>query len=178
MTDEIEKVGEPPHNPKSEATEPKRRWYQYELRTLVFVVMPIFAILSAISASYYHWWNIGQQEISWQPFSQKSLDTALSEDKTVLVHFTARWSNHSMLLETFALETPKVRRLIWYNNVVPLKADWTEREPEVDNALRSVGFPQIPTIAIYCKGNLDKPFVIQGLFSSEDVARELERCAQ
>jgi len=39
MTNEIEKVDEPEDSPKSEATQPKLRWYQYSLRSLLIFML-------------------------------------------------------------------------------------------------------------------------------------------
>jgi thiol:disulfide interchange protein len=88
--------------------------------------------------------------IDWeQPFSAARLATHRAEGSTVLVDFTADWCPTCKTNIATAIETDKVATAIRKNRVVPILADFTDRSPEIDRFLASMGSRSIPFLVIF-----------------------------
>lgn len=80
--------------------------------------------------------------------------------KTVLVDITADWCLTCKTLEAAYLNTPAVKDLVEKNGVVPLKADWTERPPEVTELMRRLGAGGVPVVAVFPADNPNEPTAV------------------
>jgi thiol:disulfide interchange protein DsbD len=69
--------------------------------------------------------------IAWQPFSQKELDELLKAGEPVFVDFTADWCISCKFNERTAINVPSVRGAFAKDGIVPMKADWTNANPEI-----------------------------------------------
>ena len=88
--------------------------------------------------------------IDWQqPFTVARLTTLRAEGSTVLVDFTADWCPTCKTNIATAIETHKVAAAIRTNRVVPILADFTDRSPEIDRFLASMGTRSIPFLVIF-----------------------------
>jgi suppressor for copper-sensitivity B len=101
-----------------------------------------------------------EAELPWEPFSTARLEQLTSEQKTVLVDFTADWCLTCKFLEHTVVNTEEVRRLVTENGVVTLSADWTDRNPEIGKMLEALGSKQVPVIAIFPAGRPNQPIVL------------------
>ncbi len=82
------------------------------------------------------------EEIPWQPFSDNAV-TALA-GKPIFVDFTADWCLTCKVNEKTVLETEKIRTAMSDLGVVPLKADWTRRDPAISSWLQKYGRAGVP----------------------------------
>jgi len=82
------------------------------------------------------------EEIPWQPFSAAAVDTLAGTP--VFVDFTADWCVTCKVNERTVLETATVRDAMAQAGVVPLKADWTVRDPEITEWLQRFGKAGVP----------------------------------
>lgn len=82
------------------------------------------------------------EAVPWQPFTEESL--AALEGTTVFVDFTADWCLTCKVNEKTILETKKVRNAMRDLGVVPLKADWTRRDPVITRWLQRYGKAGVP----------------------------------
>jgi thiol:disulfide interchange protein DsbD len=67
----------------------------------------------------------------------------------VLVDFTADWCPTCKTNLATAIETNRVAEVIRKNRVVPMLADFTDRSPEIDRFLASMGSRSIPFLVIF-----------------------------
>jgi thiol:disulfide interchange protein len=67
----------------------------------------------------------------------------------VFVDFTASWCLSCQVNERVALRTPQVDAAFKKGNVALLKADWTNRDDAIANALSSLGRSGVPAYAFY-----------------------------
>jgi thiol:disulfide interchange protein DsbD len=82
------------------------------------------------------------EEIPWQAFSEERV-AALS-GTPVFIDFTADWCLTCKVNENAILETRPVRQAMQELGVVPLKADWTRRDPTITEWLRRFGRAGVP----------------------------------
>ena len=82
------------------------------------------------------------ESVPWQPFTEERL--AKLQGTTVFVDFTADWCLTCKVNEKTILETSKVRNAMRDMGVVPLKADWTRRDPVITRWLQRYGKAGVP----------------------------------
>jgi len=107
------------------------------------------------------------EHIPWQPFSDKALGT-LSE-KNVFVDFTADWCVTCKVNEKTILELASVRQAMEDNCVVPLKADWTRRNPEISAWLERYDKAGVPFYLVFEGGNHAKPVFLPEVITPDMV---------
>jgi thiol:disulfide interchange protein len=90
-----------------------------------------------------------EYSLAWQPYSQQALAIARAQGKTVLVDFTANWCFTCKANLKFSIDRPDVKDLVEKNGVVALKADWTDGNPTITQALTELNSRSIPLLAIY-----------------------------
>jgi thiol:disulfide interchange protein len=113
--------------------------------------------------------------IAWQPYSPQVLDKHLADGKTVMVDFTAQWCLTCKLNLYRAIERPEVARLLEKNNVVPILADWTDRNDQIKKALLELNSNSIPVLAIYPAGRKEDVIILRDLIGHGDVLKALEK---
>lgn len=94
-----------------------------------------------------------KSEVTVQTQSVRQVANIVKSDlkagKLVLVDVTADWCLTCKVNEFFVLDTEKVKNLIKENNVDFIKIDWTSRDPEVYEYLKSFNRNGIPFYVIY-----------------------------
>ncbi len=97
--------------------------------------------------------TIESNGIAWEPFSPATLNEAIRNGRTVFLDFTADWCLNCKANEQLILESDRVREAFKDNDVLPMKADWTNGDPEITKMLRSYGRAGVPTYAVYRNGS-------------------------
>jgi thiol:disulfide interchange protein DsbD len=123
------------------------------------------------------WW-INQfitapSQLAWEKFSPQTLDAALATGRPVFVDFTADWCLTCKANERFAIDTPAVRAAFARNNVVTLRADWTNGDPAITEILKQNGRAGVPLYLLYPGGGDQKPIVFPELITSNMVLEHL-----
>lgn len=111
--------------------------------------------------------------ISWVPFSTATMKELLSEGRPVFVDFTADWCITCKFNERTAINTPAVRTLIEQRGIVPVKADWTNSDPEITAALAEFGRVGVPFYVFYPEGNRKPPITFPELLTEAMVLERL-----
>lgn len=112
--------------------------------------------------------------IDWVPFSTAELDRLRGAGKTVFVDFTADWCITCKFNERTAINTPAVRDLLASTGVVPMKADWTNANPEITAALKQFGRVGVPLYVIYPPTGAGEPVVLPELLTEAIVIQALK----
>ncbi|MCC7479597.1 thioredoxin family protein [bacterium] len=115
----------------------------------------------------------GNHELPWERFTIARLREATAEGRTVLVDFTAAWCPNCHVNERVALNVEGTKTVVEELDVVALQADWTNRDEEITEALRALGFSSIPLTAIFPASNPNEPILLDGLFTAETVQARL-----
>jgi thiol:disulfide interchange protein DsbD len=113
--------------------------------------------------------------IPWQPFTQAALDKLLAEGKPVFVDFTAAWCLSCKYNERAAIDTPAVREKFRELGIVPLRADWTNANPEITAALQRFGRVGVPFYVLYPAGKPNAPITLPELLTEQIVLDALAK---
>lgn len=93
------------------------------------------------------------EEELWQDYTPALVSQSLADGKSVFVDVTAAWCITCKANERVALSGNKFETLVEENNVVLIKADWTNPSPEVDSLIASFNRDGVPLYAFYEAGN-------------------------
>jgi thiol:disulfide interchange protein/DsbC/DsbD-like thiol-disulfide interchange protein len=92
------------------------------------------------------------QKTGWQPWSEDTVQKNLSAGRPVFVDFTASWCLSCQVNERVALSRPEVKKAFADSNVVLLRADWTQHDEAIAQALEKLGRSGVPAYALYTPG--------------------------
>lgn len=90
-------------------------------------------------------------EIPWQRFSDATVAELRGKDQAMFVDFTAEWCLTCKVNENTVLATDEVRGTMQKLGVIPLRADWTKRDPEITNWLQRYGRAGVPFYVVIPK---------------------------
>jgi thiol:disulfide interchange protein len=121
--------------------------------------------------------NLSQNSlINWQPYTLVRLTELRQARKPVFVNFSAAWCVSCLVNEQVALNQPDTIAAFKSKGVTLLKADWTNRNPEITKALESFGRSGVPLYVLYpAKNNSDKPIILPQSLSVSEVVNTLQR---
>ena len=111
--------------------------------------------------------------LPWETYSRAALDEARSQGKTVMIDFTAQWCLTCKTNLKTAINRAEVKQLVEENGVVPLLADWTDRNPAIKEALRQHNSQSIPLLVIYPADASREPIVLPDLLTKQIVLEAL-----
>ena len=112
--------------------------------------------------------------IEWQPWDRTRAESLAAEGQLVFVDVTADWCFTCKVNERLVLETPEIAGAFEEHGVVPMKADWTNRNDEIGRFLAEHGRYGIPFYLLYRPGQ--EPRVFSELLTKEGL-REAVRVA-
>jgi thiol:disulfide interchange protein DsbD len=113
--------------------------------------------------------------IAWVEFSEARLQSDLAAGRHVFVDFTADWCITCKFNERTAIDTPAVRALLLEKKVVPVKADWTNSNPEITAALQRFGRVGVPFYILYPAGDATRPVVLPELLTESILIEALKK---
>lgn len=115
--------------------------------------------------------------IEWQDFSVDLVEEHRQAGKNVFIDFTADWCITCKANERVALSSSRVKNKFEELNFEMVKADWTNRNPEITRTLESFGRNGVPFYVIY-SSSLDEPLILPELLTPGIVLNALERVSE
>mgnify|MGYP006274998151 FL=1 len=88
-------------------------------------------------------------QTQWQSFTPEKVKQLRSEGRPVFVDFTAAWCLTCQVNERSVLSTQEVQDAFAERDVTMIKADWTNRDPQITRALEELGRSGVPVYALY-----------------------------
>jgi thiol:disulfide interchange protein len=113
--------------------------------------------------------------IAWKPFSTTALDQLLKGGEPVFVDFTADWCISCKFNERTAIDVPAVRQAFERYGIVPMKADWTNANPEITAALKKFGRVGVPFYVLYPRDRSRGPIILPEILTENIVLEALSR---
>jgi thiol:disulfide interchange protein len=118
----------------------------------------------------------GAKLIQWVAWDRSRAETLTSQGQMVFVDVTADWCFTCKVNERLVLETPEVAKAFEEHGVVPMKADWTNRNDEIAKFLAEHGRYGIPFYLLYRPGT--QPHVFSELLTKETLVTAVQDAAQ
>ncbi|MBV9201841.1 MAG: thioredoxin family protein, partial [Alphaproteobacteria bacterium] len=106
--------------------------------------------------------------LPYEPFTAQRLAALETAGKPVFVNLTAAWCVTCLINERVALDTDEVRRAFAERGVVPLKGDWTSRNPEITRFLQRFGRSGVP-LYLYYTGKGGEPLMLPQILTAASV---------
>ncbi len=114
-------------------------------------------------------------DIAWQPFSLELLESHLKANRTVFLDFTAEWCLTCKVNEKTVLADKAVVETFKKNNVVPMKADWTNGDATITRLLQKFGRSGVPLYVVFPAGKPHEPIVLPEVITTGIVLSAIEK---
>lgn len=109
----------------------------------------------------------------WHPYDKAAIEQALAREQAVFIDYTAAWCITCQVNKKLVLDTDDVEALFTEHNVYLVRADWTEQDPAITQALAELGRNSVPVYAWYAPGEkapvllpqILQKHMIEGLFA-------------
>ncbi|HVE90672.1 MAG TPA: thioredoxin family protein, partial [Burkholderiaceae bacterium] len=88
-------------------------------------------------------------DTGWTEYSPEKLAQLRGEGKAVFVDFTAAWCVTCQLNKRVALRADSVKSRFAADNIVLMRADWTNRDEKITQALAQFGRNGVPLYVVY-----------------------------
>ncbi len=96
-------------------------------------------------------------DLTWEKFSPERVRTLRTEGRRIFVDFTAAWCVSCQVNERVVFGSSAVREKIAEKGLVLLKADWTDADPVITEALAAFGRSGVPLYVLYGRGEATPP---------------------
>jgi thiol:disulfide interchange protein DsbD len=111
---------------------------------------------------------------TWRSFSPDTVQSLREEGRPVFVDFTAAWCLTCQVNERTVLNTGAVQDAFAEKDVALVKADWTNRDPQITEALRAHGRSGVPVYVLY-PGDGSGPTLLPEVLTQDIVLNALDR---
>lgn len=110
----------------------------------------------------------------WQPFSPARVEQLLKAGQTVYIDFTAAWCITCQVNKKLVFSSGDVRSLIARNNIALVRADWTNQDPVITEALAGYGRQGVPLNVILDPTKPTAPLVLPTVLTAGIVEDALQ----
>jgi thiol:disulfide interchange protein/DsbC/DsbD-like thiol-disulfide interchange protein len=104
--------------------------------------------------------------IPWEPFSLSRLEEHIKSNKPVFIDFTAEWCLTCKVNERAVMGNPDVIEKFRNSGIVALRADWTNRNPDITKLLAKFGRSGVPLYVIFPAGRPTAPIILPEVITS------------
>lgn len=111
--------------------------------------------------------------LTWEVWSPEKVAELRAAGKAVYIDYTAKWCLTCQVNKR-VYKDAGLQKLIDAKKVVLLKADWTNEDPRITEALSALGKAAVPVNVLYLPGQ-EAPVVLPELLSVDNVSAELAK---
>lgn len=109
----------------------------------------------------------------WQTWTPEKVATLREQGKPVYIDFTARWCTTCRTNKATVFQaTDRVKQAFKEQGVVALKADWTNKDPQIAAALETFGRAAVPLNILYLP-DADEPIILPEILTPDIVLNAL-----
>jgi len=113
------------------------------------------------------------EEIQWQDYNTTNIKQLASEGKTVFVQYTADWCVTCLAQEENILNSQEVISAFKDNNVITIKADWTDYSEKIDEDIKIHGQVGLPMYILFSRKNGFKAQLLPDKIKQKDVINNI-----
>ncbi len=145
-------------------TKPAKKW-----------LVRITAVALALSAGWTFLSPPADELIDWQSYDDQTIQTAIEQQRPVLIKFTADWCLSCQTVEKTVYSRKNIAELIEQKDVLAIKADTTEKSFPATIALQQIyNEPGVPVSMLFIPGN-EEPLKWRGIFFARELKQQLEK---
>jgi thiol:disulfide interchange protein len=164
------------------------RWQKFQISAKARVISRSFAALFILGGFLFsastdeirtggETSSVDSYGVEWETFSGETLQQHLEQGKNVYVDFTADWCITCHANKRMVFSSNRVKDRFDELGFVMVKADWTNRNPEITRALASFGRNGVPLNVIYSE-NLAEPMILPAVLTPGIVLDALDIISQ
>ncbi|HMD21728.1 MAG TPA: thioredoxin family protein [Alloacidobacterium sp.] len=117
-------------------------------------------------------------DAAWEPFTAATVEKYRAQGRPVFVDFTADWCLSCQVNERVILSRSDVQQKLRDGGFALVRADWTNADETITQALNSLGRSGVPTYAIYPGSAQDPPQVLPEVLTPGIVLDAIDRVQQ
>jgi thiol:disulfide interchange protein DsbD len=129
-------------------------------------ILEVRTVIAGVSSSPQAEVQSDADAIQWKPFSLAALDGHIKENRTVFIDFTADWCLTCKVNEKTVLTDKNVVEEFRSKGIVAIKADWTNRNPEITKLLTKFGRSGVPLYVVFPAGRPAQPIILPEIITS------------
>jgi thiol:disulfide interchange protein/DsbC/DsbD-like thiol-disulfide interchange protein len=115
--------------------------------------------------------------IAWRSFSLAGLEADLKDSKAVFLDFTAEWCLTCKVNEKTVLSDPLVVEKFRTSGILPVRADWTNRNQDITRLLAKFGRSGVPLYVLFPAGHPNQPIVLPEVITSGMIVEAIDKAA-
>ena len=119
--------------------------------------------------------NTRSNEVAWEPFSLPALESYLQKERPVFLDFTAEWCLTCKVNERTIIADQRVQDKLRTSGIVTMKADWTNRNPDITRLLAKFGRSGVPLYVLFPHGRPNEPLILPEVLTPTILLEALER---
>ena len=133
---------------------------QQRKNTLVNALLTLLILVGVVVDLGAAGMNLGKNvssdnlENNWSKFDAVVVENAISSGQAVFIDFTAAWCISCQVNKRLVLHSPEVTQFFVDNKIKLFKADYTNYDPEITEALARYGSVGVPLYVVYPAGHL------------------------
>lgn len=112
----------------------------------------------------------GNSTLGYEVFSTARLNELQAQGKPVFVNMTAAWCITCLANEQTTLSTDRVKQAMKDNDIIYMKGDWTNEDPEITAILEYFNRPSVPLYVLYPADQSKEPVILPQLLTPGVVA--------
>ena len=116
---------------------------------------------------------IEKQSYSWHEFNPDKIQSHVNSGKVVFIDITAEWCLTCKANKILVLNSSKVIKALSAGNVIKMRADWTQQDPEILKFLQSHDRFGIPFNIIYGP-NSRKGVILKEILTPDQILKTLK----
>lgn len=89
----------------------------------------------------------------WKTYDEVEIRSLINQNQPVFIDFTAKWCLTCLLNEKTVLHTDNFIKFAQKNKINLFKADWTEHDESIGNAMKNLGRNSVPLYVFYPQNN-------------------------
>jgi len=116
--------------------------------------------------------NTTTPEVVWEPWSPEAVKKFRAEGRTIYVDFTARWCATCQTNKLAVFHSDEVLKLFAEKKIVALRADWTNKNPQIAAELEKYGRRAVPFNVVWQPGKAE-PIILPEVLTPNTVLEVL-----